>query len=155
MNILSYYLLNRTSSNLSTLNQDYVERLYQYYVNEGQVLNYNININKENFIEIFNTIFDVLKLKIDNATYKIISEHYLNLLMVDANEGENVDIIYAINYLWYLGIGVSQDIDTKEYRDLIPIIQQQLIHKFQIKESIKEKFILNLLSQYDKWLVRL
>lgn len=108
-------------------------------MNEGQVLNYNININKENFIEIFNTIFDVLKLKIDNATYKIISEHYLNLLMVDANEGENVDIIYAINYLWYLGIGVSQDIDTKEYRDLIPIIQQQLIHKFQIKESIKEK----------------
>ncbi len=139
MNILSYYLLNRTSSNLSTLNQDYVERLYQYYVNGGQALNYNININKENFIEIFNTIFDVLKLKIDNATYKIISEHYLNLLMVDANEGENVDIIYAINYLWYLGIGVSQDIDTKEYRDLIPIIQQQLIHKFQIKESIKEK----------------
>lgn len=155
MNILSYYLLNRSSSNLSTLNQDYVERLYQYYVNEGQVLNYNININKENFIEIFNTIFDVLKLKIDNATYKIISEHYLNLLMVDANEGENVDIIYAINYLWYLGIGVSQDIDTKEYRDLIPIIQQQLIHKFQIKESIKEKFILNLLSQYNKGLVRL
>ncbi len=139
MNILSYYLLNRTSSNLSTLNQDYVERLYQYYVNGGQVLNYNININKESFIEIFNTIFDVLKLKIDNATYKIISEHYLNNLMVDANDGENVDVIYAINYLWYLGIGVSQDIDIKEYRDLIPIIQQQLIHKFKIKESIKEK----------------
>ena len=139
MNILSYYLLNRTSSNLSTLNQDYVERLYQYYVNGGQVLNYNININKESFIEIFNTIFDVLKLKIDNATYKIISEHYLNNLMVYANDGENVDVIYAINYLWYLGIGVSQDIDIKEYRDLIPIIQQQLIHKFKIKESIKEK----------------
>lgn len=87
----------------------------------------------------FNTIYEILRLRIDNKDFEIVSKHYLKLLMADAKDGNNVDLIWFINHLWYLYVGIENEINAKTYNDCIPFIQQSLIRQFNIEENIKEK----------------
>ena len=59
--------------------------------------------------------------------------------MADAKDGENVDIVWLINHIWYLSVGISRIIDPLMYKDCIQFIQKTLIKKFNIDENIKEK----------------
>jgi len=58
----SYYFLNKMYD-APVLNQDYQEHLYQFYEYGSHMLNYNIEITKENFKEVFNTIYGILRFK--------------------------------------------------------------------------------------------
>jgi len=124
---------------VQALDQDYQESLFQFYEYGSHMLNYNIEITKDDFQEVFNTIYGILRLRIDDKDFEKVSEHYLKLLMSDARDGNNVDINWFINHVWYLCVGISNKIETKKYRDCIPFIQQSLIKKFSIEENIKEK----------------
>jgi len=86
------------------------------------MLNYNIEVTKENFQEVFNTIYGILRLRIDDKDFEVVSDHYLKLLMADARDGNHVDIHRFINHVWYLSVGIPNEIDTKKYRDCIPFI---------------------------------
>ena len=138
MNRVSYYFLNKMYD-VQVLDQDFQEHLYQFYEYGSHMLNYNIEIDKEDFREVFNTIYGILRLRIDDKDFEKVSEHYLKLLMADARDGNNVDINWFINHVWYLCVGISNEIETKKYRDCIPFIQHSLIKKFNIEENIKEK----------------
>ena len=96
MNRVSYYFLNKMHD-VQILDQDYQEHLYQFYEYGSHMLNYNIEITKEDFQKVF------------------------------------------INHVWYLCIGISDEIETEKYRDCIPFLQQGLIKKFNIEENLKEK----------------
>ena len=138
MNRVSYYFLNKMHD-VQILDQDYQEHLYQFYEYGSHMLNYNIEITKEDFQKVFNTIYGILRLRIDDKDFEKVSEHYLKLLTADARDGNNVDINWFINHVWYLCIGISDEIETEKYRDCIPFLQQGLIKKFNIEENLKEK----------------
>ena len=65
--------------------------------------------------------------------------HYLKLIIADAKDGENVDLDWFINHVWYLCLGVEKKTNVKQYNDCIFFVQQKLIKEFNIKESRKEK----------------
>ncbi len=90
MNRVSYYFLNKMCD-VQGLNQDYQEQLYQFYEYGSYMLNYNIGITKKNFQELFNIIYDILRLRIDDKDFEKASAHYLKLLMADVRGGNNVD----------------------------------------------------------------
>ena len=59
--------------------------------------------------------------------------------MADALDGNIVNVEWFIEHIWYLCIGISNEIDKNKYKDCIPFIQSQLIKQFCIEEKIKEK----------------
>lgn len=138
VNKVSYYFLNQMYD-VQALSQDYQEHLSQVYEYGSHMLNYNIEITKGDFQEVFNTIYSILRFRIDDKDFEKVSEHYLKLLMADARDGNNVNVNWFINHVWYLCVGISNEIDIKTYRDCISFIQQILIKKFDIQENIKEK----------------
>lgn len=150
MNKLSYYFLNKMQD-VQVLDQDYQDHLYQFYEYGSHMLNYNIQITKEDFQEVFNTIYGILRLRIDHKDFEKVSKHYLTLLMADARDGNTVDINWFIKHVWYLCVGISNGINTKKYRDCIPFVQQSLIKKFNIEENIKEKVSRKI---YTKFMVK-
>ena len=77
MNTVIYKLLSKTNEerNLDDLS---LENLYQYYDEKSIELNYEKNISKDDFDKIFNTVYDVLKLKInDDEAYEAMINYLL------------------------------------------------------------------------------
>ena len=70
--------------------------------------------------------------------------------MADAKDGENVDIVWLINHIWYLSVGISRIIDHLKYKDCIQFIQKTLIKKFNIDENIKEKVSRKIYTRTNK-----
>ena len=125
--------------NLETLNKMGIENLYNFYQQGSKILNYNIDINKDEFQNIFELINKVLILRVSfDDCYKI-EKHYLKLLMADARDGNIVDVRWFIEHAWYLCVGISSEIDTNKYKDCILFIQSQLIKQFCIKEKTSER----------------
>lgn len=151
MNLVNYYFLNKINSQ-RTVSQDYLNDLYQYYEVGSQKLNYDINIDKEEFQGVVITIFDVLRLKLSEEDSEKVFDNYLKLLMADAIDGYNVDLKWFIDHVWYLSVGAQTGISNKKYRDCIPFIQQKLINKFDIIESTKERISRKV---YTKYMTRL
>lgn len=147
MNLVNYYFLNKINSQ-RTVSHDYLNDLYQYYLFGSQKLNYDINIDKEEFKGVVITIFDVLRLKLSEEDSKKVFDNYLKLLMADAIDGYNVDLKWFIDHVWYLSVGAQTDISSKKYRDCIPFMQQKLINKFDIIESTKEKISRKVYTKY-------
>ena len=146
MNTIIYKLLSKTNDERN-LNDSLLENLYQYYDEKSIELNYEKNISKDDFDKIFNTVYDVLKLKInDDEAYEAMI-NYLSLLIADARDGFNVDINWSIKYIWYLCAGIKEEIKPK-YKDCISFIQQQLIKEFSIKETINEKVKRKIFTSY-------
>ena len=145
MNIVVYKLLSKTNEerNLDDLS---LENLYQYYDEKSIELNYEKNISKDDFDKIFNTVYDVLKLKInDDEAYEAMI-NYLSLLIADARDGFNVDINWCIKYIWYLSAGLKEI--KPKYKDCISFIQQQLLKEFSIKETANEKVKRKIFTSY-------
>ena len=136
MNIVVYKLLSITNEERK-LDDSLLENLYQYYDEKSIELNYEKNISKDDFNRIFNIVYDVLKLRINDEEAIEAMVNYLKLLIADARDGFNVDINWCIKYIWYLGAGLKER--KQKYKDCISFIQQQLIKEFSIKETVSEK----------------
>ena len=138
MNQVIYYLLNKIHGT-QTLDSKFQETLYKCYEYGSQVYNYNIEITKEDFQGVFSSIYDVLRFRIDDEDFRKLSEHYLELLIADARDGDFVDTKWLIDHVWYLYMGMQDEINTEKYRDCILFIQDKLTKKFNIEENLKEK----------------
>ena len=136
MNIVVYKLLSITNEERK-LDDSLLENLYQYYDEKSIELNYEKNISKDDFNRIFNIVYDVLKLRINDEEAIEAMVNYLKLLIADARDGFNVDINWCIKYIWYLGAGLKER--KQKYKDCISFIQQQLLKEFSIKENVSEK----------------
>ena len=136
MNIVVYKLLSKTNEERN-LDDSLLENLYQYYDEKSIELNYEKNISKDDFNRIFNIVYDVLRLKINDEEAIEAMVNYLKLLIADARDGFNVDINWCIKYIWYLGAGLKER--KQKYKDCISFIQQQLLKEFSIKETVSEK----------------
>ena len=99
-----------------------LENLYQYYDEK--------NISKDDFNKIFNTVYDVLKLKINDDEIQKAMVNYLSLLIADARDRFNVDINWCIKYIWYLCAGIPSKEMRSKYKDCISFIQQKLLKEF-------------------------
>lgn len=139
MNSVSFYFLNKLN-NPKDLDSKYLEDLYEYYEYGSQELHYDVNIEREEFQEVFRIIFSILQLKLSNEDFEIVANSYLKLLMADARDGNVVDIKWFIDHAWYLCVGAAKHVSTDNYKDCILFIQKSLIERFGIEENIKEKF---------------
>ena len=145
MNIVVYKLLSITNEERK-LDDSLLENLYQYYDEKSIELNYEKNISKDDFNRIFNTVYDVLRLKINDEEAIDAMANYLSLLIADARDGFNVDINWCIKYIWYLGAGLKER--KQKYKDCISFIQQQLLKEFSIKETVSEKVKRKIFTSY-------
>ena len=145
MNIVVYKLLSITNEERK-LDDSLLENLYQYYDEKSIELNYEKNISKDDFNRIFNIVYDVLKLRINDEEAIDAMANYLSLLIADARDGFNVDINWCIKYIWYLGAGLKER--KQKYKDCISFIQQQLLKEFSIKETVSEKVKRKIFTSY-------
>lgn len=145
MNIVVYKLLSKTNEERK-LDDSLLENLYQYYDEKSIELNYEKNISKDDFNRIFNIVYDVLRLKINDEEAIDAMANYLSLLIADARDGFNVDINWCIKYIWYLGAGLKER--KQKYKDCISFIQQKLLKEFSIKETIDEKVKRKVFTSY-------
>lgn len=145
MNIVVYKLLSKTKEERK-LDVSLLENLYQYYDEKSIELNYEKNISKDDFNRIFNIVYDVLRLKINDEEAIEAMVNYLKLLIADARDGFNVDINWCIKYIWYLGAGLKEI--KPKYKDCISFIQQQLLKEFSIKETVSEKVKRKIFTSY-------
>ena len=145
MNIVVYKLLSITNEERK-LDDSLLENLYQYYDEKSIELNYEKNISKDDFNRIFNIVYDVLKLRINDEETIEAMVNYLKLLIADARDGFNVDINWCIKYIWYLGAGLKER--KQKYKDCISFIQQQLLKEFSIKETVSEKVKRKIFTSY-------
>lgn len=145
MNIVVYKLLSKTNEERN-LDDSLLENLYQYYDEKSIELNYEKNISKDDFNRIFNTVYDVLKLKINDEEAIEAMANYLSLLIADARDGFNVDINWCIKYIWYLCAG-TKEIKPK-YKDCISFIQKKLLKEFSIKETVNDKVKRKIFTSY-------
>ena len=145
MNIVVYKLLSITNEERK-LDDSLLENLYQYYDEKSIELNYEKNISKDDFNRIFNIVYDVLKLRINDEETIEAMVNYLKLLIADARDGFNVDINWCIKYIWYLGAGLKER--KQKYKDCISFIQQQLLKEFSIKETANEKVKRKIFTSY-------
>ena len=144
MNNVIYKLSSRfltDKEKLEILNNNVIEYLYNFYQQKSQILKIDININRKEFQNIFECINNVLILKVSEDDCYEIEKHYLILLMADALDGNIVDVKWFIEHIWYLCVGITNDIDKNKYKDCIPFIQLQLIKQFSIEEKLKEKIV--------------
>ena len=81
MNIVVYKLLSKTKEERK-LDVSLLENLYQYYDEKSIELNYEKNISKDDFNRIFNIVYDVLRLKINDEEAIDAMANYLSLLIV-------------------------------------------------------------------------
>lgn len=137
MNAVTYNLLNKVNDH-KELNEESLENIYQYYLYLNRVLKFQTNITENDFKQLFNIIYDVLRFKISDEEFECICEHYLKLLAADAVDQKNINVSWFIHHIWYLSVGISDDIDVEKYRDCILFLQQRLIKEFGIGESLKE-----------------
>lgn len=145
MNTVIYKLLSKTNEERN-LDDSLLENLYQYYDAKSIDLDYEKNISKDDFNKIFNTVYDVLRLKINDEEALEAMVNYLSLLIADARDGFNVDINWCIKYIWYLGAGLKER--KQKYKDCISFIQQKLLKEFSIKETIDEKVKRKVFTSY-------
>ena len=147
MNSLTYNLLDKINKP-RILDDTYLKDLYEYYEYASSDLGFDVNITKEDFGKTFSIIYDVLMLKVDEETLEQLIAHYLKLIIADAVDGNNVDLSWFINYIWYFCAGVQDITDTKQYRDCILFLQQKLIKEFKIKENTKKKIKRKMVTRY-------
>ena len=145
MNTVIYKLLSKTNEERN-LDDSLLENLYQYYDEKSIDLDYEKNISKDDFNKIFNTVYNVLKLKINDDEIQKAMVNYLKLLIADARDGYYVDINWCIKYIWYLCAGLKER--KQKYKDCIPFIQQKLLKEFSIKETVNEKVKRKVFTSY-------
>ena len=138
MNALIYTLLNKTNE-YRILDDEYLNKLYEYYLNSSIKFDFELNLDEEDFNIIFSTIYDVLRFRISDEEFQIVIEHYLKLLVADARDGSFVNNKWCINHLWYLCVGLRNNINYENYNDCIIFIQNKLIEKLNVQENLKEK----------------
>ena len=147
MNSLIYNLLDKINKP-RVIEDAYLKDLYEYYEYASSKLGFDINITKEDFEKLFSIIYDVLMLRVDGETLEQLIAHYLKLIIADAKDGNNVDLSWFINYIWYFCVGVQSISDTKQYRDCILFLQQKLIKEFEIEENKKAKIKRKMVTRY-------
>ena len=136
MNALIYNLLNKTNE-YRILDDECLDKLYEYYLDASEKLKFDIHIVKDDFNLIISTIYDVLRFKITDDEFLMCVEYYLTLLVADAHDNNVVDNIWAINHLWYLCI--SNDLPYEKYNDCIIFIQNKLLKELDIHETFSKK----------------
>ena len=123
------------------IKEQFLNDLYLQYERESELLHFKLEINQEEFQEMFNIIYKTLSLKINEKEIKLVCTHYLRLLFADAKQGEIVDKNWAIEHIWYLYVGILKKELTNKYKDSILLIQESLVETFLISENTPQKFI--------------
>ena len=115
--------------------EPYLKIYYDIYINNLSKMNIEQKINEEDFKKIIAIIFEVLSVCLTEKQIVKVLNSYVGNLIADNKDGSNVDISWAIKYIWYLTATTC----TTEFANWIPFVQQQLIDEFEIEETIKEK----------------
>ena len=123
------------------IKEQFLNDLYLQYERESELLHFKLEINQEEFQEMFNIIYKTLSLKINEKELESVCNHFLRLLFIDAKKGEIVDKNWAIDHIWYLYAGILKKELTNKYKDNILLIQESLVEKFLISENISQKFV--------------
>lgn len=141
MNRVTYKLFELLNNRCNFVNKEdnnYIDLLYQCCIYSQQKLNIELNIDKQEFLKTFHTMYDVLKFYMSQEEFHNICVYYLQLLMADALAGNKVDVYWCISHLWYLSAGKFL-LSSDKYKDSIPFLQKRLIHEFDIQEKIGGK----------------
>ncbi len=148
MNRIGYKLLNRLNDKvkyIEPVNEDDLELLYQQYMtNKNYIENQEgwkieMELSKQDFLKMFQIIYDILKFYISKQEFTYIINDYLYMLMMDHIHGEKVDLYWCIYHIYYLSIAGRFLTKYEQYKDCLPFLQQQLMKQFDIKEKITDK----------------
>ena len=137
MNTLQYYLLNKNHEK-EVLDELYLNDFYKYFEKGSNIFNFEIKVSDSDFKSFFSIIYDVLRFRLDLSQFSEVAKDYLRLIIYDSFVGENVDIKWLINHIWYLSY-CSNNIDFSDYTDCIGYIQNRLVKEFDIQENLKQK----------------
>lgn len=147
MNTVIYSLLNKIESP-KNVDEAYLDDLYELYKFGSLKCGYEVFISEKEFKQFFKVIHNVLRFRISDSEFEIVTDYYLRLLMADAVEGYEVDVKWFIDHVWYFNVVKSDDVDTKKYNDCLLFVQGCLIKEFEISESIKEKVYRRIYTGY-------
>ena len=140
MNTLIYTLLEKINKNKEFDKADvYIESLYDFYFNSSPYKEYKLDMTKGQFKSLLTSIYDVLKYKLNKQEFKEVTNHYVKLLVADVVDGNNVDLAWSINHIYYLTVGLNNEKLTEKYKDSVMFIQDKLIKDFSIEEKLNEK----------------
>ena len=146
MNNLDSELLEK--NDLLIIDDDYFKNLFISFCYRCEKEKINILISQIEFIEIIRTIYEVLKFKINDEFCDNIIKIYLRLIIVDAKEGNTIDINWFIFHLYYLSNNFITTINKEDYIKYIPFIQDTLIRKFDVKENSFKKLTRSLYTRF-------
>lgn len=142
MNSISYKLLNKLKY-IELINEDDLELLYQQYlanknyIENQEGLEIEMELSKQDFLKMFQIIYDVLKFYISKQEFMDISNYYLCMLMI--KDREKVDLYWCIYHIYYLASAGRFFTKYDRYEDCLPFLQQRLMKQFNIKEKVTDK----------------
>lgn len=149
MNNLQYNILlklHNKAHGKRMLSKEYLEELNNDLVKKCKILNCQFALTESDMTAIFETIYDVLKVRLlDEEIDKIIKD-YIKLLLADAYDGQTVDQSWIIDHLWYLCMGNDKIKD--KYKDCVTYIQNKLLAIFSIKENTTSKIKRNIVTNF-------
>lgn len=124
----------------------WLEINYIYYVNASKYFNFKKLILKEDFIKIFDILYDYVVSLTSIFEVENILEDFTKLMICDAYELCDVDIKYVINHLCLLKLIIKNE---KVDKTIIPL-QDKLYNEFNIKNKLVEKIKQKI---YTKWMM--
>ena len=149
MNNLQYNILLKLSDKTHgkrALSNENLEQLTSTLEQKCKYLNCHLALEKSDTAILFETIYDVLKVKLSDIEIDEILNGYTNLLLADARDGYLVDKSWIIDHLWYLCMGNIKEKD--KYKDCITYIQNRLLTAFSIKENTTSKIKRNVITNF-------
>lgn len=147
MNTIIYNLLNKIESP-KNVDEAYLNNLYELYKFGSLKCGYEVFISEEEFKRFFKVIYNVLRFRISDSEFEIVTDYYLRLLMADAVDGYEVNIKWFIDHVWYLHVVKSDCVDPTKYNDCPIFIQRCLVKEFELSEGIKEKVYRRIYTGY-------
>lgn len=144
---LEYNLLKKVHGD-KTINPVVLNDLLKNYSTYNEKLNFEPFLDDSQFKYLFSSIYSVLGYRLNDAEFSFVSDHFIKLLLADQADGENIDINWIIEHLWYFCMGSSNKPLIAKYKNDIPFIQEKLIKEYKVSESYKEKFRRKVYTKY-------
>ena len=137
MNRNFFYNINTVSGD-KYLGDNICNELYDYYVYGGKVFNYDVNINKEDFSEIFSVINNSISTILSVDEVKKAFLQYVQLIMADARDGKFVDACYFVSCIDYMGLDLMDNVFLKKVRKVLKTVKKSLNGKFLSSDNVKK-----------------
>lgn len=117
---------------------------YIYYVNSSKYFNFEQLILEEEFIKIFDILYDNITLLTSIFVVEKILEDFTKLMICDAYDLYKVNIEYIINHLWLLHLITKNEKVDK----MIMPLQDKLYSEFDIKNNSVKKIKQKIYTKY-------